>query len=129
MPIYLCETPKFNSRALPFKAWELKIDWYTILSHFTFQILRSCWHRSVAFNHPRPFLWYQSHFHFVDKNTPIEQLEKHIVLDSWPESHIPFFIPVEHSHWSTVEGEYFGSFVLICKEEVKLIKSPIAPAA
>ena len=72
---------------------------------------------------------YHAHFRFFDHwLSPVDQLEN-CTLHGWPNSHIPFFVPISNPHIETHRGINIGSVVLIYKENIDCLNNISAATA
>ena len=114
MPIHLVGTIRFFLKNLPFKPEAIPGRWERLLIPLFFSTPTTA---SRVLAHPSPFHCYQHHFKFScnprRKQTPIEQLEPYLTLHfvDWPETHIPFFIPVTSDYQPFQEGVTTGTHI------------------
>ena len=101
MPIHLVGTIRFYLQNLPFQPENIPGPWADLLIPLFFSTPAS---QARVLQHPYPCHCYQHHFRFSCNpqrvKTPIEQLESFLTLHftAWPETHIPFFVPVNSEY-------------------------------
>ena len=103
--------------------------WRYPLQHLFFTARWTHWHRSLVLWHRELISEFKAHFHFSDPFlTPIGQLSRHS-FDSWPDNHIPFFVPIHDSQTGSFDHLEIGLVVIICKEQIEFLTTPISVAS
>ena len=103
--------------------------WHIPLDCLFFTACWTHWHKSLVLWHRDLISEYKAHFRFSDPFLkPIGQLERHS-FDEWPDNHIPFFVPIPNWNRGDFDHLEVGLVVLICKEHIKFLTTPISVAA
>ena len=95
---------------------------YTVWNHFySTSIL------SYSSNHFSGSLFTSYHFCISDprESSPIEILTPHLLLEDWPDSHIPIFIPIDRSNFDCLNTQV-GSVALIPKSSLSKVTFAVA---
>ena len=103
--------------------WHIPLERFTHTAHWTH------WRQSLVRWHRKLISEFKAHFHFNNPFlNPIDQLARHSI-DDWPDNHIPLFVPIHDTITGSFDHLEIGLVVLICKEHIEFLTTPISVAA